>query len=272
MTGPPTPSRSTPRAFGATVPTIKPWILPTGNPFIKDAARRHARPDGQSWRRCRYVRARLRRSIVAAGRSAARLGDRGAVPHQRSTWRHGPLAQLGHCLVSKEAGYSRRRCRQIDFPRRRWCDVLRHRLAQRAARRRVALRLRVLARRPDARTSIPGGRNQLAIRLDNPPSSSRWYPGGGIYRNVWLTKTSRLHVGHWGALVRTRNVSASSATIDSTSRSTTTRTAATPPASARTSTRWTTAAARRDCGGRGRSGGRHGGGAIECISRRLGDA
>ena len=33
-----------------------------------------------------------------------------------------------------------------------------------------------------------GGDNQLAIRLDNPPNSSRWYPGGGIYRNVWLTK------------------------------------------------------------------------------------
>src|SRR5690606_15665316 len=35
----------------------------------------------------------------------------------------------------------------------------------------------------------PGGENQLAIRIDNPPSSSRWYPGGGIYRNVWLVKT-----------------------------------------------------------------------------------
>src|SRR5437773_6692521 len=28
-----------------------------------------------------------------------------------------------------------------------------------------------------------GGDNVLAIRLDNPPDSSRWYPGGGIYRN-----------------------------------------------------------------------------------------
>lgn len=37
---------------------------------------------------------------------------------------------------------------------------------------------------------LAGGENQLAIRLDNPPDSSRWYPGGGIYRNVWLTKTS----------------------------------------------------------------------------------
>ncbi len=35
-----------------------------------------------------------------------------------------------------------------------------------------------------------GGKNIIAIRLDNPPKSSRWYPGGGIYRNVWLVKTS----------------------------------------------------------------------------------
>ena len=36
----------------------------------------------------------------------------------------------------------------------------------------------------------PGAENVLAIRLDNPPSSSRWYPGGGIYRHVWLTKAA----------------------------------------------------------------------------------
>src|SRR5206468_12168829 len=39
-----------------------------------------------------------------------------------------------------------------------------------------------------------GGDNVIAIRLDNPPDSSRWYPGGGIYRNVWLVKTAPVHV------------------------------------------------------------------------------
>src|SRR5262249_25836303 len=58
-----------------------------------------------------------------------------------------------------------------------------------------------------------GGTNLLAIRLDNPPSSSRWYPGGGIYRHVWLTKTSPLHVGHWGTFVTTPEVSPASATV-----------------------------------------------------------
>ena len=35
-----------------------------------------------------------------------------------------------------------------------------------------------------------GADNILAIRLNNPKDSSRWYPGAGIYRNVWLVKTA----------------------------------------------------------------------------------
>lgn len=59
-----------------------------------------------------------------------------------------------------------------------------------------------------------GKENVLAIRLDNPPESSRWYPGGGIYRNVWLVKTSPVHVSHWGAFVTTPEVSQSKATVN----------------------------------------------------------
>ena len=59
-----------------------------------------------------------------------------------------------------------------------------------------------------------GDDNQLAIRLDNPVDSSRWYPGGGIYRNVWLTKVEPTHIGHWGTYITTKDVSAESATIE----------------------------------------------------------
>ena len=52
----------------------------------------------------------------------------------------------------------------------------------------------------------PGASNVLAIRLDNPPDSSRWYPGGGIYRHVWLEKTAPVHVAHWGSYVTTPEV------------------------------------------------------------------
>ena len=58
-----------------------------------------------------------------------------------------------------------------------------------------------------------GGANTLAIRLDNPQDSSRWYPGGGIYRHVWLTKTAPVHVGQWGTYVTTPSVSPVTATV-----------------------------------------------------------
>ncbi|HVV74188.1 MAG TPA: beta-galactosidase GalB, partial [Verrucomicrobiae bacterium] len=59
----------------------------------------------------------------------------------------------------------------------------------------------------------PGADNVLAIRLNNPPRSSRWYPGSGIYRNVWLVRTGPIHVAHWGTFVTTPVVSKSSATV-----------------------------------------------------------
>ena len=58
-----------------------------------------------------------------------------------------------------------------------------------------------------------GGENIIAIRLDNPSDSSRWYPGGGICRNVWLVKTEPVHVAHWGAYVTTPEVNDKSATV-----------------------------------------------------------
>lgn len=59
-----------------------------------------------------------------------------------------------------------------------------------------------------------GSENQLAIRLDNPANSARWYPGGGLYRSVWLTKVAPVHMAHWGTFIKTGNVSNASATID----------------------------------------------------------
>jgi beta-galactosidase len=60
----------------------------------------------------------------------------------------------------------------------------------------------------------PGGDNVLAIRLENPPDSSRWYPGGGLYRNVWLTISDPVHIAQWGTRIRTSDVSAAAAVIE----------------------------------------------------------
>ena len=59
----------------------------------------------------------------------------------------------------------------------------------------------------------PGADNSLAIRLDNPPDSSRWYPGGGLYRHVWLTRTDAVHVPAGQVFVRTPQVTAERATV-----------------------------------------------------------
>ncbi|HEX4349689.1 MAG TPA: glycoside hydrolase family 2 TIM barrel-domain containing protein, partial [Verrucomicrobiae bacterium] len=59
-----------------------------------------------------------------------------------------------------------------------------------------------------------GGANTLAIRLNNPKDSSRWYPGGGIYRNVWLTKMSPVHVAHWGTYITTPVIGPGEALVD----------------------------------------------------------
>ena len=56
--------------------------------------------------------------------------------------------------------------------------------------------------------ALKPGVNEIQVRLDNPEESSRWYPGGGIYRNVWLTRTEKTAVAHWGTYVTTdiRNI------------------------------------------------------------------
>ena len=59
-----------------------------------------------------------------------------------------------------------------------------------------------------------GQQNILAVRLDNPAESSRWYPGSGLYRNVWLVKTAPVHVSQWGTSVRNVKVSSEEALME----------------------------------------------------------
>jgi len=45
--------------------------------------------------------------------------------------------------------------------------------------------------------------NTLAVRLENLPEASRWYPGAGLYRNVHLIVTDEIHIPVWGSYVTT---------------------------------------------------------------------
>lgn len=48
-----------------------------------------------------------------------------------------------------------------------------------------------------------GKNNALAVRLENRPQSSRWYPGAGLYRNVHVVTTEKIHVPVWGTQITT---------------------------------------------------------------------
>jgi beta-galactosidase len=193
-------------------PVLKPWILPTGNAFILDPARRHLRPAQEP---------KLDVPWLAAGFDDSSW-QRVNLPHDWAISQpfieQGPYGGVGR-LPSWGIGWYRR---QIDIPasdkgRSIFLDV-----EGAMSYATVWLNGRLVGGWPYGYNSWrvdltpyvhAGGRNTLAIRLDNPPESSRWYPGGGIYRNVWLTKTAPVHIGQWGTRVRTSNVSAASAEV-----------------------------------------------------------
>lgn len=58
-----------------------------------------------------------------------------------------------------------------------------------------------------------GGADVLAVRLENRPQSSRWYPGAGLYRNVRLVETEAIHVPVWGTQVTTPHVAEDYASV-----------------------------------------------------------
>lgn len=57
------------------------------------------------------------------------------------------------------------------------------------------------------------GENTLTVELENKPQSSRWYPGAGLYRNVHLITTSKVHIPVWGTYVTTPYVTKEEASV-----------------------------------------------------------
>lgn len=52
-----------------------------------------------------------------------------------------------------------------------------------------------------------GKKNVVAVRLENQPFSSRWYPGAGLYRKVRVIVKNRENFKHWGHFITTPSVS-----------------------------------------------------------------
>ncbi|MCI0550379.1 MAG: DUF4982 domain-containing protein [Anaerolineae bacterium] len=194
---------------------LKPWIMPAGNDFIKDSAKRYVRPKGNPGNDFPFVRSDFDDSSW----------ERVNLPHDwaiKGPFFKGDDAEVGGGmgrLPSHGVAWYRKKLKipEADAGKSIFLDV-----DGAMSYAMVWLNGNLVGGWPYGYASwrvdltpyiVPGAENQLAIRLDNPNQSSRWYPGGGIYRNVWLTKTSPIHVGQWGTFVTTHDVSKASATI-----------------------------------------------------------
>ncbi|EDY82276.1 Glycosyl hydrolases family 2, immunoglobulin-like beta-sandwich domain [Verrucomicrobiia bacterium DG1235] len=197
-------------------PVLKDWILPTANAFIKDPAERHVRPDGNPGSDFPFVQSDFDDSAWEAvtlphdwaiagpfmeGHDAPVGGGMGRLPSPGVAWYRKALD-----VPSSDKGKSI--FLDIDGAMSYamvWCNgSLVGGWPYGYASWQVDLT-------PYLRF---GGENQIAIRVDNPPASSRWYPGGGLYRNVWLSKTNPVRVGQWGTYVTTPKVSSDAATVN----------------------------------------------------------
>ncbi len=201
-----------PAASGQTV--LKPWILPTGNDFIKDPEQRHVRPEGNPGGNVSYVQ----RDFDDSSWQGVNLPHDWAIAGPFDATGRNVGGGMGR-LPSPGIGWYRKK---LDIPMSDAGKSIFLDVDGAMSYAVVWLNGHLVGGWPYGYASwrvdltpyvVPGGENQLAIRLDNPPNSSRWYPGGGLYRNVWLTRTDPIHVAHWGTALTTLNVSKSSAEI-----------------------------------------------------------
>jgi beta-galactosidase len=191
---------------------VKDWILPTGDDLLNYTAARRVRPAGSPGGNVAYARADFNDSAWRAlnlphdwgieGPFQQELsGDTGKLPWFGTAWYRKKFA-----LPAASAG--RQTWLEIDGAMAYamvWCN------GQFAG----GWPYGYSSWRVDLTPFLkPGADNVLAIRLDNPRESSRWYPGGGLYRNVWLLQTAPVAVAQWGVFVTTPVVSRATATVD----------------------------------------------------------
>jgi beta-galactosidase len=195
---------------------LKRWILPAGNDFIKDPAKRHQRPAGDPGSDFPFVQ----NSFDDHGWERVDLPHDWAIKGPFYTEENAIVGGgMGRLPVQGVAWYRRK----IDISASDAGKSIYLYIDGAMSYAMVWLNGRLVGGWPYGYNSFrldltpyvkPGGDNQLAIRLDNPPNSSRWYPGAGLYRNVWLEKVDPVHVAQWGTFIKTRNVTAATATVD----------------------------------------------------------
>ncbi len=61
---------------------------------------------------------------------------------------------------------------------------------------------------------LKGKENVIAVRLENLPFSSRWYPGAGLYRKVRVVVKNQVNFKHWGHFITTPFISENLAKVN----------------------------------------------------------
>lgn len=205
-----------PVAVGSTETVLKKWILPSANEFISDRSHRHQRPAGnpgenfpfvqnsfndQSWQTVNLPHDWAIDQPFYKEENAIVGGGMGRLPVHGVAWYRKKI-NLSASDQNKKIYLDIDGAMSYTMV---WCNG------------------KLVGGWPYGYNSFRldltpylhyGAANQLAIRIDNPTNSARWYPGAGLYRNVWITKTNPVHVAQWGSFVQTSHVSAASATID----------------------------------------------------------
>ncbi|KAK0650042.1 glycoside hydrolase superfamily [Cercophora newfieldiana] len=195
---------------------LKSWVLPSANDFIKDTAKQFRRPssepanvtftqpdfDDKSWEQVDVPHDWAVKGPFYSGANAVVGGGMGRLPIQGVAWYRRSVS-----IEAADAGKSV--FLDIDGAMSYAMVWLNGRFVGGWPYGYASFRLDLT---PYARV----GSNQLAIRLDNAVDSSRFYPGAGIYRNVWLTKVSPQHVAYDGTWITTKSVSGQSAALDMT--------------------------------------------------------
>jgi beta-galactosidase len=203
--------RGAPAPPPSDTPVVKSWILPTGNAFVQDSAKRVGRPDGNLGGGVSYIDA----AYDDASWRKVNLPHDYAIEGPFSTTGGGGMGRLPSAGV---AWYRK----NLSIPASSAGKMLFLDIDGAMAYSEVWMNGQFVGGWPYGYASFrlnltphakPGANNMLAIRLDNPPTSSRWYPGGGLYRNVWLVETAPVHVSHWGTYITTPQVTAASASI-----------------------------------------------------------
>lgn len=67
--------------------------------------------------------------------------------------------------------------------------------------------------RLDITPFVKEGENKIEVNLKNVEESSRWYPGGGLYRPVKLILKNKTSINDWGTYMRTLSADAEKAAI-----------------------------------------------------------